>query len=209
MEKLPQTIDQFNKLLSLEKIEHRHLEPLSDDEKAAFMGHLYKRLSKLDGGMRNDLVEKTIGILDKEFIWEHNHTKITEAIKWNVIEHGTVPNNSHLAAECGLSRKTVREHLKSFDTSETCTDKKEGINIMRQNIIGTVMKAALKGDLKAAKLYLETTDPSKGSQPIVNNQNNYIQINKTVINQQVIQQLKPEQLQLIEQIIAGNNSKSE
>ena len=75
--------------------------------------------------------------------------------------------------------------------------------------MGTVMKAALKGDLKAAKLFFENSKPRKTKEKPANTQNNYVQLNKTVINQQVIQQLKPEQLQLIEQIIAGNQGKPE
>ena len=71
------------------------------------------------------------------------------------------------------------------------------------------LKAALKGDLKASKLFLDATKEQKTSETKVNTQHNYVQINKTVINQQVIQQLKPEQLKLIEQIIAGNESKPE
>jgi hypothetical protein len=37
------------------------------------------------------------------------------------------------------------------------------------------------------------------------NQNNYIQINNTIINQQLIEQLKPEQLKKIELIINGKD----
>ena len=121
--------------------------------------------------------------------------------------HGTVPTTSHLAVTCGLSRITVREHLKAFNDSEARSEQNMAVNIMRYDIMGTVIKAALKGDLKAAKLYLETTKAFKAGDTTVNTQNNYVQINKTVINQQVIQQLKPEQLYLIEQIIVDGKGR--
>lgn len=209
METLPQTINAFDKLLSQEKIEHRDLEALNADEKAAFMDMLYNRLAKLDGRPRDILVAKTLAILDKDFIWEHNHAKINMAIKLHVKEFGKVPNKAAIAAECGLSRKTVHEHLQDVDGNEAWADQKGAEKILNQNIMGTIIKAALRGDLKAAKLYLENTKAPKGGEATINNHNNYVQINKTVINQQVIQQLKPEQLKLIEQIITGNEDKKE
>ena len=209
MEKLPQTVNEFDRLMALEKIEHRHLGALSADEKAAFMDRLYNKLAKLEGRARDTLVEKTLAILDKDFIWEHNHTKINTVIKLHVREFGFVPNKAAIAAECGLSRKTVHEHLREIDSSEAWADQKGAEKILNQNIMGTVIKAALRGDLKAAKLYIEATKAPKGGEATINNHNNYIQINKTVINQQVIQQLKPEQLKLIEQIITGNEGKNE
>ena len=209
MEKLPKTVNEFDRLMALEKIEHRHLAALSADEQAAFMDKLYNKLAKLGERPRDKLVEKTLAILDKDFIWEHNHAKINTVIRMHVKAFGTVPNKAAIAAECGLSRKTVHEHLREIDGSEAWTDQKGAEKMLNQNIMGTVMKAALNGDLKAAKLYLETTKARKGGEATINNHNNYVQINKTVINQQVIQQLKPEQLKLIEQIITGNEDKNE
>ena len=209
MEKLPQTVNEFDKLLSLEKIEHRHLEALSADDKTAFMDMIYRKLAIYTDRRRDTLMQKTMAILDKDFIWEHNHAKIIKAIKFHTKEFGTIPTKSELAAECCLSRKTIHEHLRNFNGNEAWEDQKGAVDILNRNIMGTVIKAALRGDLRAAKLYFETTKAAKGGETTINNQLNYIQINKTVVNQQVIQQLKPEQLQLIEQIITGNERKNE
>ncbi len=213
MEKLPQTVHKFDTLLCLEKIEHKHLEALKPDEKAAFMDMLYSKLTKLAEYERDQeldaLIGKTAALLDKEFIWEHNHTKIMKAMKAYTKANGTVPSKAYLATTCNLNRKTVHEHLKAFNGNEAWADQNDAINIMSQDIMGTVIKAALKGDLKAAKLYFDTTKAFKPNETRVSTQHNYVQINKTVINQQVIQQLKPEQLQLIEQIIAGNVNRPE
>ena len=213
MEKLPQTAHKFDMLLCLEKIEQAHLAALKPDEKGAFMDMLYGKLAKLAEYERDEecdaLVGKTAAILDKEFIWEHNHAKIMKAMKAYTRANGTVPTQTYLATTCSLSRRTVREHLKDYGGNEAWGEKNDAINIMSQDIMGTVIKAALKGDMKAAKLYLETTKAFRPNEIKVSTQHNYVQINKTVINQQVIQQLKPEQLQLIEQIIAGNKGSTE
>ncbi len=207
MEKLPQTAHKFDMLLCLEKIEHCHLKALGPDDKTAFMDMLYNRLAKLAECERdeelNALVAKAAALLDNEFIWEHNHAKIMKAMRAYTRANGTVPTKAYLASTCGLNRKTIQEHLKAFNGNATGNDQNEAINIMSHDIMGTVIKAALNGDMKAAKLYFDTTKVFKPNEIKVSTQNNFVQINKTVINQQVIQQLKPEQLQLIEQIIAG------
>ena len=192
--------------MMLDKIEPCHLKALKPEEKDAFMDRLYKQLARLDGGMRNELVEKTMAILDKEFIWEHNHNKIVEATKNHLYDCGTMPSKTHLAIMCKLNRKTVAEHLKAFSSNEARNEQRETMNIVRENVMGAVIKIAMKGNLKAAQLYLDNTGPASQTETAANHKHNYIQINNTVINQQVIQQLKPEQLQMIEQIIAGNGS---
>ena len=209
MEKLPQIIHAFDKLMMLEKIEHVHLKALSPDDRTAFMDMLYTKLTRLGEIPRNALVEKTLAILDNDFIYQHNHAKIMDAVKAHLRADGTVPGNAYLAATCNLNRKTVREHMRNFKMSEVWEEKKEVLSILSQDVMGAMAKAALKGDVKAAKLFLENTKEPQTGKATINNQNNYVQINKTVINQQIIQQLKPEQLKQIEQIIAGNGSKPE
>ncbi len=76
--------------------------------------------------------------------------------------------------------------------------------MMAGQVLSQVLRAALSGDMSAAKLYLETSKtvneaPGTGKMTA---QQNYVQINNTVINQQIIQQLRPEQLERIEQFIA-------
>jgi hypothetical protein len=207
MEKLPQTVHVFDKLLSLEKIERHHLEALSPEEKTAFMEMVYTKLESLGEVPRNELIEKTIALLDNDFVWQHNHAKIMDVINGQLRVDGTVPGNAYLAAKCGLSRKTVREHLRNFSISETWDEEKQALHMLKHNVMGAMAKAAVKGNVKAAKLYLDNINETPSGETTINNQNNHIQINKTVINQQIIQQLKPEQLQQIEQIIAGNESK--
>ena len=64
---------------------------------------------------------------------------------------------------------------------------------------------AINGDTKAAKLYFSVMGDLNNDHPLNNtliqNQNNYIQINGTVLSQEAIKQLNPEQLNTIESIL--------
>jgi hypothetical protein len=209
MENLPANSDAFKQLMSLEKIEPHHLDHLDPETRAHFIEFLYEKLNTLKDEERDDFFEKSKALLDREMIWDYNHALITETIRNFVGKHGTLPNKARIAADCGLSRKTIRKHLQSFDMHTVYGDQKKVIDIMRQTILGSVMQAAVNGDMKAARLYLETVETTSVGKVVVNEQNNYVQINKTVINQQVIQQLSPQQLAQIEQIIAGQTEQKQ
>jgi hypothetical protein len=151
----------------------------------------------------------TSQVPDKSEIWDANHAHITRAILDHILDCRTMPSTSTIADVTGLSRETVRKHMKAFAEEPGDHNPLHTYNMMSEVIMAQVARAAISGDLKAAKLYINTTQslnrPNKqttGGRP-----NNYIQINKTVINQQVIQQLKPEQLNQIEQIIAAELDK--
>jgi hypothetical protein len=194
MKNKPETPAIFDELLNLEKIEPPQLDVLNPAEKAAFIKMLYDKLKTLTGSERDAFMEKTGDLLDQDQFWEYNHTIITEAIKEHAKKYGAIPSKAYIAAQCGLSRQTVHKHLKNFTANAGWTDQMDAINIMTQNVMGTVLRSALTGDLRAARLYLDAAKGIKAGEKAVNNQNNYIQINKTVINQQLIQQLRPEQL---------------
>jgi hypothetical protein len=59
--------------------------------------------------------------------------------------------------------------------------------------------------VKAARLYFEMVGAMNKQQPntVINEQNNYIQINNTILSQQNLKQLSKEQLNQIEHIISG------
>jgi hypothetical protein len=138
-------------------------------------------------------------------LWEGCHGKITNAIIAYLCEYGTMPSQSYIAEATGLSRKTVHKHMDTFSASTARKSMTNSFGMMKDVVLAQILKAAIHGDLKAAKLYMEASKtlsgqedkPQKGAK-----QNNYLQINNTIINQQIIQQLKPEQLHRIEEIIA-------
>ena len=75
---------------------------------------------------------------------------------------------------------------------------------MHAKILANLFKYAVTGNVKAARLFYEVTgglDDSRGKGTHIQNQNNYIQINGTVLSQETIKQLRPEQLNSIEAIL--------
>lgn len=135
----------------------------------------------------------------KELEWEGNHAKIASAILEHLQQYGTMPSKTCIAHAAGLSRLTVHRHLESFNDNETFNSERKSFGVMRHHVISQMLRAAMNGDLRAAKMFLEAD--ARLNAPAKADIKNYIQINKTVINQQIIQQLKPEQLNRIEEII--------
>ena len=202
METSPETQQKFDELMKLEKIEHHHLGILTADEKTLFLQTVHAKIPTLSGEEFDNYVEQTKSLLDQEEIWEFNHSKIAVLVERYVIKNGTIPSVASIAYDTKLSRKTVSRHLNAYTGSTALKDKKNAMAIVMMQVMGKVSQKALAGDLKAARLYYDiVSTPQKPESP-TNKQNNYIQINNTQLNQQIIQLLEPEQLTQIEQIIS-------
>jgi hypothetical protein len=80
---------------------------------------------------------------------------------------------------------------------------------MAPKMLAKVFKFASKGDMRAARLYFEMVGVlnTQQSNAVVNEQNNYIQINNTILSQANLKQLTAEQLNQIESIITNNRLK--
>jgi hypothetical protein len=203
MENLPAATETFDSLMQLEKIQPQHLKQLQPEVKAGFLNEVYRRLKHLTGVERDAFIEKTKAVLDQDAIWDYNHARITEAISQHVTEHGCMPSKSMLALQCGLSRKTISNHLQTHEKSAGWENQRDLINIMRQRVAASVMKAALEGDAKAVRAFFEAVRALNACRVVYNELPNQTEINNTVINQQIIQQhLSPQQLEQIEQLIA-------
>lgn len=138
---------------------------------------------------------------ENELTWELNHAKIAGVIARHVSEHGSLPAKSIIAEATGLSRETVYKHIKAFAENPGEQNTLNSFSVMTEHVVASVLRAALQGDLNAARLFLQNTKSLNTPKQV--QQNNFVQINKTIINQQVIQQLKPEQLERLEQLIAA------
>ena len=71
-------------------------------------------------------------------------------------------------------------------------------------VLAKVIKLAGQGDVKAARLYFDVMGNLIGqasNNTLIRNQNNYIQINGTVLSQETIKHLSSEQLNNIESIL--------
>ena len=205
METTPAILQKFDELMKLEKIERHHLDVLTSTEKADFLQMVHDKIPYLQGEELDRYIEQTSALLDQNEVWEFNHRKIEVIIERYVKETGNMPSTSAIAADTKLSRHTVRKHLKAVNTSPVTSDQANGIALMLPRVMGSVLKQALHGDIKAARVYIEAANRQKQTTATVINQNNYIQINNIIINQQLVEQLSPQQLKKIEMIITGND----
>jgi hypothetical protein len=124
--------------------------------------------------------------------------------------NGVMPNKSAIARETGLSRQTVAKHFAAYKRHPEYTAEMEQFKFMAPNVLASVFKHALNGDIKAARLYFQmvgATNSQSRTCGIINEQNNYIQINNTILSQENLKQLSAEQLSQIENIISNNGYK--
>jgi hypothetical protein len=192
----------FRKLDKFKKIEPHHLQHLKPAIRGEFVKYLHNELLKLKAEEQDAFYEKYSAVLNRAAIAEYYHAIIIAEIENVVSRTGCIPPVVNIAQSTGLSRKTVHKYLRNFRMSETWNEKKDALNMMSQNVLSMMLRQALNGDARASKIYLDFVHKSFLAETTSGNQNNYIQINNTVINQQLIQQLNPEQLKLIEQIIS-------
>ena len=167
-----------------------------------------ERFNKLRGEERDDFYRKIESITTeatKNQLWESNHTRITWAISTLIRDYGRMPSKTEIASKTELSRQTVHKHLKEYAKHPQYLGQIEQFKFMTSEVIAKVFQLAVQGDTGAAKLYLSvigvTNNWHAPNNTLIQNQNNYIQINGMVLSQETIKQLNPEQLNSIEAIL--------
>ena len=197
----------INAVLALEQITHKDFKGLAEDEVKKLLNTLTSQLSEAKGDERDKIVRKVESFIPesvKNNIWENNHLKITGGITNLMNENGIMPCKSQLAEKTGLSPQTINKHLKEYSSNPQFIGQEEQFRFMKERILARVFHFALHGDMKAAKLFLEIINNQGEQKPpntLIQNQTNYIQINGTILSQELIKQLSPEQLSQIESII--------
>jgi hypothetical protein len=200
----------IDSLLSQQKITLKDIEGLSQPERQYLEEMTTATLAKLKGEERDNFLNKLESIVPantKNSIWEHNHTVISRAISSFMRQHGVMPAKNTIAEQTGLSRQTVAKHFVTYRSHPEFMVEMEQFKFMAHNLLANVFKYASNGDMKAARLYLEMVGALNKQQPgtIVNAQNNYIQINNTILSQENLKQLSTEQLAQIENIITNKD----
>jgi len=202
------TETKINKILSLEQITPKDLEQLSEKESTRLMEILTERFNKLKGTERDKFYKKIEPIISntaKNQLWEYNHNQITWAISVLMQEYGRMPTKTEIATKTELSRQTVHKHLKEYTNHPQYLGQIEQFRFMTSKVLAKVFQFAVNGDMGAAKLYFNGMGfMNNGQAPnntLIQNQNNYIQINGTVLSQETIKHLNPEQLNTIETIL--------
>jgi DNA-binding phage protein len=139
----------------------------------------------------------------RNITWEANHQKIMKAI-YEVMQYigAAMPSITDISKATGLTRKTIYDHISGHDAHPAFKKQSAVFKMMEFDILMRISNQARRGDIQAAKLYLELTGKIQPKQ-ISNNgaSNTNIQINGITLNQQVIQHLSEEQIKQIEEII--------
>ena len=207
LQKFTETEVKINNLLSLKQITENDLEPLSEAEKDLLMVKINERYNELKGTERDNFLRKIEPItkeITKNQLWENNHVEITCAISNLMQECGRMPTVTQIANKTDLSRQTIHKHLKEYTNHPQFIEQMEQFKFMSSKVLAKVFKFAVNGDMRAAKLYLSAMGMYNEPAPkntLIQNQNNYIQINGTVLSQESIQRLSDEQLNNIEAIL--------
>ena len=208
LQKFTETETKINKILALEQITPSDLEPLSEQqEKDRLNVVLTEKANSLKGTERDEFLKKIEPITSdttKNQLWESNHNQITWAISTLMQEYGRMPTKTELATKTELSRQTIHKHLKEYINHPEYLQQIEQFRFMTSKVLARVFQFAVNGDIGAAKLYFNVMGNLNG-QPsnniLIQNQNNYIQINGMVLSQETIKRLNPEQLNNIEAIL--------
>ncbi|MDI1355362.1 MAG: hypothetical protein PSX36_10610 [bacterium] len=114
-----------------------------------------------------------------------------------------MPTNNEIVERAELSRQTVRKHIKDYSVHPIFIEQQEKLKFITEKVLTKVFQFAVKGDIRACRLYLECMGKIGGQSNISNTQNNYIQINGLTISQEQIQQLPNEKQKTIRDIIEG------
>ncbi len=202
------TKSRLAEVLALEKITAKDLERLNPADQASLGETVNKTLHQLGGTERDRYLEKIDQIITactKSDIWEHNHRLINDVVSDYLMRHGAMPPKTVIARETGLSRQTVTKHLAEYKNQPEFAAEIDQFKFIAPRILAQVFRHALQGNIKAARLYFDMVGAKKLQQAatVINEQNNFIQINGTKLNQQKLQQLSPTQLQEIERIVGG------
>jgi len=210
--KMAATRQKVKRLLMLKKVTVQDMEDLDDMERDYLGETTTRQLEQLTGDARDSFIEKIEAVITattKTEIWEHNQTLISNAISRFIANHGIMPAKSLIAQQTGLSRQTVAKHVKEYQTHPEHLAAVQQFKFMAPNVLASVYKFAVNGDTKAARLYLEMVGAINRQQPglVVNEQNNYIQINNTILSQENLRALTAEQLNQIEHIITNGTGK--
>lgn len=206
---LTASTEKVNRLLVLQKITLTDIEDLTKSERDYLGTVSTEMLQHLKGQERDNFINKIAQIIPastNDQIWEHNHFIIGRAITKLISQYGAMPPKYVIAEETGLSRQTVARHLTAYKTHPEYMAEMEQFKFMATKILASVFKLASNGDIKAARLYFEMVGAVNKQRPntVVNEQNNYIQINNTILSQENLKNLSAEQLNQIEHIITGN-----
>ena len=202
LQKLTDSENKVSKLLKLKKVTDNDIKQLTKTELSRFNEIVNEQMKKATAIKRDEILKKVEDALSddtKNDFWEYNNTRIMVAISSLMKEYGRMPSRSEIAQKADLSRTTIYKHLKEYTTHPLYIEQLQKMRILATDVISKVYQSAMTGDLGSQKLYLNVMGFLPNTQ--IQTQNNFIQVNNTILTQETIRHLNPEQLLIIESIL--------
>jgi biotin operon repressor len=208
LQKLTDSEAKIQAVLTLDRITQSDIETFDRVEEKRFNELINKMYLEAKGEERDRLLKKIELVATEESrnrLWENNQNNITWAIATLIQEGGRMPSQTEIALKTGLSRQTVNKHLKEFASHPLYLEQVEQFRFLNSKVLAKVYHFAVNGDTGAAKLYFNVMGCLNGGQSshntLIQNQQNNIQINNTILSQETVKHLNPEQLNTIEEIL--------
>jgi len=202
LQKLTDSENKVSKLFKLKKVTDNDIKQLTKTELSRFNEIVNEQMKKATAIKRDEILKKVEDALSddtKNDFWEYNNTRIMVAISSLMKEYGRMPSRSEIAQKADLSRTTIYKHLKEYTTHPLYIEQLQKMRILATDVISKVYQSAMTGDLGSQKLYLNVMGFLPNTQ--IQTQNNFIQVNNTILTQETIRHLNPEQLLIIESIL--------
>jgi len=143
--------------------------------------------------------------------WNNHHISIISAIRNHLIneDYGQLPNLTTIAEKTKLSRQTVSEHLKEGISNKFYQERFKHLEYLTGDVLGKLYKLAIQGNVSAARVFLDSTlKAAQAPATNIKQQNNYIQINNTRIDEVTVNEL-PEAARIeIENIVMQYSKKT-
>jgi hypothetical protein len=183
-------------ILKLKVITNEDIDRLSTDERKELGIEFNKLLNEKKGVSRDAIFKKYWGIMNEDSrnsAWENNHNLITNKLHFTIKENGYIPGVTELSNLTGISRQTITKHLNSYKQSSIYSSFKESFLSLNSNVMQAVYQMAMKGDIKACKLYFELVgelNKTNNATYIDKQQNNHTQNNFSPIEVKIIPPLK-------------------
>lgn len=142
----------------------------------------------------------------RQNIEEVQHVSIANALNKLVKEKNRLPARCEIVADTGYSHKTVNRCLATYEGSFIHKGRKEELTLMREKMLSVCYQYGIRGDMKAAKLFLEATAEKPRQSCHKAEQNNFIQINGYTITPEQLLLLPQEKQRQIQDILGLLNS---
>lgn len=160
-----------------------------------------------------DLIEYATGLQDPEQVpalrrlrWQYNKVLIENCLHEYLTRFGRMPQHRDIVDSTKLSRVTVLKHMEAGAGADMYEEEIEGHKLLTSKVLGKLYKIGMETDnIKALKVYLDYFREDVATTPTtIKQQNNYLQINNTRVDELTVKELPEDARLQIENIINQN-----